>query len=74
MGLVLSLSSLALTPLHANLTFSADNFEQVDYGTSPISINGLSGGEGWASSWTLFKERPSFFPAAICSTITPLAT
>jgi hypothetical protein len=43
----------SLASLHATVFIASDDFNLADYGASETSINGLGGGSGWSSNWSL---------------------
>jgi hypothetical protein len=62
-GAVLVASLFVATSAQAVVSIISDDFEQVDYGTSATSINGLSGGDGWTSGWTIVQGAAEFLPS-----------
>ena len=47
---------LAVPFLKANVVFSTDDFQQVDYSTVLTFIGGLSSGRGWDGGWNIMQE------------------
>ena len=59
---IISMAFLVAPFLKGDVILSTDDFEQVDYGTSVTSINGLSGGRGWQGGWNIMLGNVEFRP------------